>query len=875
MVAKRVVTSFEEGIAARSLGRFYAWILAGLVILYIVTFPIFKSPILVSIPVTVAGWFYYRRGAIVASVLAVALNLFLIHLFVGPLNWDTVFALPNGFLIGHLFAAIVGIAIGYLRRIFENVFKLDKRLKSQERFLVLSNIITKKILAPAHPEKLFNEIANHLTNLFVADHGYIIRWDPIQEKPFLIAATNSKMDALNIAVNSEDARIVDDVLWTDRVLLIEDIQSSPYVGIEFFKEAQSAICLPLVAREYKFGTAILVQESPRKYTMEEQTYAEQIGYQIALAHWTVKQDEISLHQLNETKTLMQIGQALSETERVGLQVVLQLIVDSAIGLIPKAEKAVIHIVNVEENILQPMAIAGYLEKTADNLRVQMQMGKGVAGQVIQDGVTINVSDVETDPRFLRASGEATYRSLMVAPIQIGQQQIGTISVQSKSKSAFSASEEELLNALAIDAAIAIDNSRSFEMIQQRLKEVNALYGTIKVLAASLNPEELVNDVVTLLEQNFGFYFVQFYLLDTANGDLVLKAGSGNVGKQLLEEQFRLSRGTGISGHVAETGEPFFTNNVNDVVFFLRSPLLPDTQFELAVPVKIGSEVIGVLDMQDKPPKQLSESDLQLVQAVADQLAVALDKANLYIDLQNAMRQEQAIRSQLIQSERLALVGRLLASVSHELNNPLQAIQNALFLLKEETGLSMQGRQDLGIVLSETERMAALIERLRSAYRPIRDKDFQPVYLNNLIEDVFALIGTHMRHKKITFEFVPDPDLQPVFGITDQLRQVVLNLFLNAVEVMEPGGRLTVQTRNITEQKEILFSVKDTGPGIDEEILPKIFDAFVTSKRTGTGLGLTITHDILEQHRGRISAENDPQGGATFYVWLPICEKEKQ
>jgi signal transduction histidine kinase len=448
-------------------------------------------------------------------------------------------------------------------------------------------------------------------------------------------------------------------------------------------------------------------------------------------------------------------------------------------------------------------------------------------------------------------------------------------MQGRIANAFSTEDEELLNALAIDAAIAIENTRSFEETQQRLKEVNALYGTIKVLAASLDPQELANDVVNLLQKNFGFYYVQFYLVDRANGNLILKAGSGDVGRQLLPDQFRLLRGTGIIGHVAETGAPFFTNNVNEVVFFERNPLLPDTQFELAVPIKIESEVAGVLDVQDKPPKQFAESDLQLVQAVADQLAVALHKANLYTDLQNAMRQEQEIRSQLIQSERLALVGRLLASVSHELNNPLQAIQNALFLLKEESTLSPQGRQDLGIVLSEAERMAALIERLRSAYRPIRDKDFQPLQLNYLIEDVYALIGTHMRHKDIAFVFIPDPDLKSVSGISDQLRQVVLNLFLNAVEVMKPGGRLTVQTQNLLEENEVVFSVKDTGPGIDVDILPRIFDAFITSKHTGTGLGLTITHDILQQHSGRITAENDPQGGAIFRVWLPMSEKEER
>ncbi|HKY53784.1 MAG TPA: ATP-binding protein, partial [Anaerolineales bacterium] len=146
-----------------------------------------------------------------------------------------------------------------------------------------------------------------------------------------------------------------------------------------------------------------------------------------------------------------------------------------------------------------------------------------------------------------------------------------------------------------------------------------------------------------------------------------------------------------------------------------------------------------------------------------------------------------------------------------------------------------------------------------------------VELNSLIEDVYALISTHMRQKEIVFEFFPDPALPIVSGLSDQIRQVVLNLFLNSIEIMKPGGRLTVQTRGLAQKNEVFFSVKDTGPGIDPEILPKIFDPFITSKHTGTGLGLTITHDIIEQHHGRIQAENntDGQGGATFKVWLPV------
>lgn len=753
----------------------------------------------------------------------------------------------------------------------------EESLHSREQFLAQMNEMTRSILLSNDFESVFHLLMNQMKKIIAADDCYILRWDEKNQRSIPIVTTAALDFSFSEAVIGEnEINITTASLQAGHAIVIDDVFNTPYIHKDFARRfpACSIIIIPLITGSRNLGAAVLAFNTPHTFTAEEIDRVEQAGNQVALALSNFQQSLERQQQLKQSHTLANIGRALSEIEHGGSERVLQLIVDSAIDLIPNAQQAVIHIVTPEENVLSPMAIAGYKERPDENLPTKMQMGKGVAGQVIKDGRTVNISNVEDDPRFLRANESPKYHSLMVAPIQSGGQRIGTISIQSKFPSAFSAEDEKLLTALAIDAAIAIDNTRSFETTQQSLKEVNALYGTIQVLAASLNAEELARDVVDLLQKNFGYYYTQFYLLDPGTSDLVLRAGSGEVGRHLLKDQFKLSRGTGIIGHVAETGVPFFTNNVNDVVFFERNPLLPDTQFELAVPIKVDQEVVGVLDIQDKPPRQLSQRDLQLVQAVGDQLAVALHKANLYTDLQNAMRQEQSIRSQLIQSERLALVGRLLASVSHELNNPLQAIQNALFLLQEESGLSAQGRQDLGVVLSEAERMAALIERLRSAYRPIRGRDFQPVQLNNLIEDVYMLISTHMRHKDIVFEFFPDPDLRPVSGISDQLRQVVLNLFLNAVEVMNPGGRLTVQTLNLIEQNEVLFTVKDTGPGIDAEILPHIFDAFITTKHTGTGLGLTITHDILEQHHGRISADNDPQGGAIFRVWLPTAESEQ-
>jgi two-component system sensor kinase FixL len=135
--------------------------------------------------------------------------------------------------------------------------------------------------------------------------------------------------------------------------------------------------------------------------------------------------------------------------------------------------------------------------------------------------------------------------------------------------------------------------------------------------------------------------------------------------------------------------------------------------------------------------------------------------------------------------------------------------------------------------------------------------------------VYALIATHLRHNEISFEFHPDSELPMIPVLTDQIRQVLLNLLMNAVEAMTTGGRLTVSTHLLAGNNEILLKISDTGPGIDPSILPNIFEPFVTDKERGTGLGLTITYDIILKHRGRIQAENNPQGGATFSVWLPV------
>lgn len=278
--------------------------------------------------------------------------------------------------------------------------------------------------------------------------------------------------------------------------------------------------------------------------------------------------------------------------------------------------------------------------------------------------------------------------------------------------------------------------------------------------------------------------------------------------------------------------------------------------------------IGFLNAGHDQPNFFDENHVTVLKALANHAAIAIQNARLLDNLKDSLKNEQSTRAQLIQSERLALAGRLLASVSHELNNPLQAIQNALFLIKDEEGISGQGRQDMEIILAETDRMSSLIERLRETYRPLKGEELKPTQVNELIKEVYSLASTHIRHRQVVFEFDPDPGLAEVGGIPDQLRQVLLNLYLNAVEAMPLGGKLIVRTQDLPDTQEVKITVADTGFGIDPEILPHIFNAFVTSKTTGTGLGLTICADIIRRHQGRIQAESPAGSGATFTIWLP-------
>jgi two-component system NtrC family sensor kinase len=225
----------------------------------------------------------------------------------------------------------------------------------------------------------------------------------------------------------------------------------------------------------------------------------------------------------------------------------------------------------------------------------------------------------------------------------------------------------------------------------------------------------------------------------------------------------------------------------------------------------------------------------------------------------------ATEAGMLQAARMAAVGQLAASIAHEINNPLYAARNCLALLEQDAAPGIGDSPFLGIAREQLTRIARIIERMREFYRPDRGT-MAACDINQLLEETLALAGLNMQHQPFRVIFTPAHDLPKVIGNADQLRQVFLNLILNAIEAMPDGGTLTVRT--IAGPTVALIEVQDTGIGIPDDIRPQLFEPFFTNKPNGTGLGLSISAHIVTQHGGQLEVESVESHGSTFRVVLP-------
>jgi signal transduction histidine kinase len=288
---------------------------------------------------------------------------------------------------------------------------------------------------------------------------------------------------------------------------------------------------------------------------------------------------------------------------------------------------------------------------------------------------------------------------------------------------------------------------------------------------------------------------------------------------------------------------------------------------VAVPITLRGEIVGLLWVGHRTAKTFAPEDVDLLERMARQAAIAMENARLYQDLKASNAEIVDAQAQLVHKTRMAAIGEIAAAVAHEARNPLGAISNCVQMLRTNSTLTGEDAELLRIVYTETQRLNEIVSDFLAFGRP-KSPQFQAVDIHEVVETTLTLLRRDDRWPTaITVLTKFDAALPALHADRDQLRQVLWNLFLNAAQAMGDNGELRVETTHRGDRAEIL--VQDTGPGITSSLLPRIFEPFFTTRAGGTGLGLAIVRRIVEEHSGQIRVDSEAGAGTCFVLTLPI------
>ncbi len=433
---------------------------------------------------------------------------------------------------------------------------------------------------------------------------------------------------------------------------------------------------------------------------------------------------------------------------------------------------------------------------------------------------------------------------------------------------------EILAAVAEQMSSHIENLRLSEQNEKRAHEMQAVAELSATTSSVLDPDSLIQTIADRTKERFGLYHAHIYLANDSWQTLLLAAGSGEVGRQLVAQEHAIAFNAeqSLVARAARERQAVIINDVRNEPGFLPNPLLPGTRAELAVPMIVGDKVLGVFDVQSDRVSGFSDEDAGIYTTLASQVAVALQNARLYVE-------QAATVTQLRELDRLK--SSFLANMSHELRTPLNSILGfADVILTELDGpLTENMSNDLQLIQKNGQHLLHLINdvldmaKIEAGRMNLVPEKF---VVKDVLDEVVSITSTLAGDKQVDVCVAEESDAEiSLLADRTRVRQVMINLVNNAIKFTD-NGRISIEARREGEGAAVI-AVKDTGIGIPPDKLEAIFQEFAqidtstTRKAGGTGLGLPISRRLVEMHGGRLWAESAGVAGqgSTFYVELPL------
>ncbi len=494
----------------------------------------------------------------------------------------------------------------------------------------------------------------------------------------------------------------------------------------------------------------------------------------------------------------------------------------------------------------------------------LAMGEGVVGYVASHNKPVAILDVLKDPLYKEkelARREGLV-SMLSVPMCIKSRVVGVINCYTSYPHPFSKMEEEMLTTVANQAAICIDNSGLME---------------------TLDIDEILRLVLEGVTKNIGFDRARLYLVNEKKNILECKMAVGVDEDRIKGVVLSLDKNDSVVARSIFEKKPFVipeaqndprVNPVMKEKFNLHSLVV--------IPLFAKDKALGAIAADHvEAGRSITKQTLESVMTFAQQAGLAIHNAFMYQELKTFSQQmEEKIQqttadlrkteAQLIRSEKLAALGQLAAGIAHEIRNPLTSINILIHSLRDKPSDEERHQEDLRVIEEEIHRINEIVDQFLRFAKPAPPL-LQEADVLSLFEETLQLLKPQIEKQRISVqkEF---PSLPPTVLDREQMKQVILNLLLNALQAMPGGGRLRLSGQVLEDNRWIQLSIQDTGVGIPPEDMNKLFDPFFSTKEGGVGLGLSIAHRIIDQHRGKIQMESTPGQGTLFTLWLPISQE---
>ena len=506
------------------------------------------------------------------------------------------------------------------------------------------------------------------------------------------------------------------------------------------------------------------------------------------------------------------------------------------------------------------------------------IGESLSGTIVKENCPLAISDIESDDRLLakhkRAFLRQGFRSYIGVPTRVGDSVLGVLFLLQKVPKVFSPGEVETLFSFADQAAIAIQNARLFEETRQRAEEQAALNSIAEVTNQSLDLDRLLEITLDRVLEIMGRELGTIRLREGGENQVRLKAHRG-LSERYAQWMSAQQHPGPKSLQVLSRGAPLLLNPP-DRAELGQAEADEGIQACLCVPLKANAKVLGIMNVATRRPVPFKPREVELLTAIGSIIGVAVQNAQLFVEVKRSYEELKRAQGQLIQAEKLTALGQMAGGVAHDFNNILAAILGRTQLLIRQVE-EPQVKNWLRVIERASLDGAETVRRIQEFTRQRSDEEPESVDLNELVDDVVKITEVRWKDdaqaKGIRIDVDVEPGrLLPVVGNPSELREVLINVVLNALDAMPRGGRLMIRTGIVADSSpRVEVVIRDDGLGMSEEIRRKVFDPFFTTKGPrSTGLGMSVAYGIIHRHKGEIQVESQEGHGSSFRIRLPVA-----